>query len=264
MVTNALRSGSEFWINYENAPKGVGYGQFSVGHLILALCSALLVTLIVVFYKKADKVRRIRIRRTIAVLLVIIDILRMTFMHLLGVNLKGYLPLEVCSFAGYAVILDSIWPENKFLPELLVTIFLPGAIMQHVAPSSSRLPLLNYFSFSQFLFHGLIIAYILARFLGGEIRLTYRGVWSSVVKISVLAAAMYAVNIIIGENYMFLLGPEGNYILEKIQRVTGGGIRYTLGLIVFAVVIIHIFFVIFRVIEALFVHRRSAARKGTA
>ena len=263
MITDIVRSGSSFWFNYQNYPAGVGYGQFSLGHLILVLCSSILITFIVINYKKAEEAGRIRIRRTIALLLVIIETVRLTILHLQGVDLKSYLPLEVCSFAGYSIICDAIWKENKFLPELLVTIFLPAAIMQHVSPSTSVLPLCNYFTFSQFTYHGLVIAYVLARFLSGEIQLTYRGVWASVAKISVLAAIMYVVNVLMGENYMFLLNSEGNYILDKISRAAGGGIRYTVGLIVFAVVVIHVFFVIFKIIDALFVRRHSVKRTGT-
>ena len=252
-----LRSGSSFWINYENYTPGTGYGQFSIGHLILVLCSALLITSIILTYKKADKAGRIRIRRTIALLLVVIETIRLSFLHIQGIDLKSYLPLEMCSFAGYSIIGDAIWPENKFFPQLLVTIFLPAAIMQHVSPSTSVLPLINYFTFSQFVFHGLVIAYILARFLSGEIRLTYRGVWASVAKISVLAAIMYVVNTLMGANYMFLLDSEGNYVLDMVARAAGGGIRYTLGLIVFAVFVVHFFFVIFKIISLLFLRERS-------
>ena len=255
-----LNSGSSFWINYENPPEGVGYGQFSSGHLILVLCSALLITVIVATYKKSDKAKRIRMRRTIALVLAVLEVVRLTFMYLQGVTIIRYLPLEVCSFAGYSIMCDSIWTENRFLPELLVTIFLPGALMQHLSPTTTVLPLVNYYTFHQFLFHGLIIAYVLSRFLSGEIRLTYRGVWASAVKIAVLAAVVYVINIMIGENYMFLRDPEGNYILDKISHAAGGGMRYTLGLIVFTVVMIHIFFVIFKIVGALFVRRRPAAR----
>ena len=258
MFVNTLRSGSKFWINYENPPKGVGYGQFSVGHLILVLCSALLVVLIVALYKKSDQTRRIRIRRGIAIALVVLECVKQTFLYIQGTPMIRYLPLEVCSFAAYAIICDAIWVKNKFLPEMLVTIFLPAAIMQHVSPSTSVLPLCNYFTFSQFAFHGLIIAYILARFLSGEIRLTYRGVWASVAKIAVLAAIVYGINRLLGENFMFLLDSEGNYLLDKMYRAAGGGIKYTLALIVFAAAIIHVFFAIFKLVEVLFLRKRTA------
>ncbi len=258
MITDMVRSGSDFWINYDYPQPGKGYGQFSIGHLILVLCSSLLITAIIVIYKKHDEAGRIRMRRVIALMLVIIETVRLTFLYLQGIEIIRYLPLEVCSFAGYTIICDAIWPKNRFLPEMLVTIFLPAAIMQHISPSTTILPLCNYFTFSQFLYHGLIIGYALARFLNGEIRLTYRGVWASIAKIFVLATAVYILNSLIGENFMFLMDPEGNYLLEKIYRVAGGGIRYTLGLVAFAAIMIHVFFVFFRIIDALFVRRRTA------
>ena len=255
MIKDILNAGYSFFINYENPPAGIGYGQFSRGHLILVLCSALMTTVIVINYKKAGQTGRIRLRRTIALLLVILELVKQTFLYLQGVHLVRYLPLEVCSFAAYAIICDSILTENRFLPELLVTIFLPAAIMQHISPSTAVLPLVNYFTFSQFFFHGLIIAYVLSRFLSGEILLTYRGVWASVAKISALAAVVYVINILLGENFMFLLDSEGNYLLDKIYRAAGGGIKYTLGLIVFTMVMIHVFFVIFKVIDMLLVKK---------
>ena len=173
MISEMVNSGSSFWVNYDNWTEGMGYGQFTTGHLILVLCSALLNAIIIMHYRKADSTKKIRIRRIIALMLVVIEGARLTVLYLQGIQIIRFLPIEVCSFAGYSIICDSIWPENKFLPQLLVTIFLPAAIMQHISPTTTGMPLWNYFTMIQFLYHGLVIAYVLARFLSGEIRLTY-------------------------------------------------------------------------------------------
>lgn len=241
-----------FWKHKEFVPTGVGYGQFTLQHLLLVCFSVLLTVWITRDYKKSNRDRRIMIRRIIAALLMVGEVLKLIVMYLGGVDVTEYLPLEICSFAAYSIVCDSIWPDNQVFPQMLITLFLPGAIMTHIVPTTTMLPLVNFFTLHQFIFHGLIVAYVVARFYAGEIKIDYSGVWKSILKILLIASFVFTIDMVFHRNFMFLMNPDGNPLLEVIQRLAGGpGIGYTLGLVLLATIVIHIFFVVFKLIEKL-------------
>ena len=109
----------------------------------------------------------------------------------------------------------------------------------------------NYFTIHQFGFHGLIIAYVVARFFNREVTIDYLGVWKSVLKIVGIAAFVYIIDLVFHKDFMFLMHPDGNFLLSAIENVTGKGLPYTGGLVVFVIIMIHIFFVVFKLLEKL-------------
>ena len=242
-----------FWTHKDNIPEGYGYGQFTPAHYGLIVFTVLLTIVTTVAYGASNAHTRIVILRTIAATLIISDIIKMIVIALSPVKFSDYLPLELCSFAAYSIVCDSIVPDNTFFPVLLVTLFLPAAIMAIIFPTTTPLPVFNFHSIHQFLFHGLIVAYVMARFINGEIPLSYPMVWSAILKASVLVGIMYVVDTVFDKNFMFLRDTYGNAMLGAIEKVTGKGIPYVFGLVCFSVFMIHVFFFIFKIIEILFI-----------
>lgn len=241
-----------FWTHKYHIPAGQGFGQFSRGHFLWLAVSVLFVAVISFVYKTAGAAERIVILRTIAACLIGIDVLKLILIHYAGVDVTEFIPLEICSFAAYSIVFDSIWPANTFFPGLLITLFLPAAIMAILFPTTATLPAVNFYSIHQFLYHDLIIAYVTARFISGEIPLDYAGVWGSIAKVLTLAACMYVVDTVFHRNFMFLRATEDNPLLEVIWKKTGGGFGYTIGLVCFCIFMIHVFFVFFKCIALLF------------
>ncbi|MBQ7991396.1 MAG: YwaF family protein [Solobacterium sp.] len=241
-----------FWTHKDNIPEGMGYGQFTWSHFLWIAASVLFVTCFVFFYRQADPQGKLFMLRLTGVLLIVIDIIKMILIRFSDVDFYEYLPLELCSFAAYSTVCDSFWTGNTFFPQMLVTLFLPAAIMAVLFPTTSDLPAWNFYSIHQFLYHDLIIAYVAARFICGEILLTYPGVWLSIFKIIILAAVMFIIDTVFDRNFMFLRGTYGNPMLEAIRKHTGDGIAYTGGLVLFCIVMIHVFYVLFKGIAVLF------------
>lgn len=242
-----------FWTHRDNIPEGMGFGQFSLIHFIWILITALLTAVYVFFYLQAGPDTRTIMLRSVGAALLISEIVKLILIAFSDVKTTDYLPLEICSFAGYAIVLDSLFPENSFLPMLLLTLFLPGAIMAIFFPTSSVLPAINFYTIHQFLFHGLIIAYVMARFASGEYPLHYLDLWRSIPIIFILVMFMYAVDCIFDKNFMFLRDTYGNPMLEAIRKKTGGGLGYLAGLTCFSIAVAHVFFLIFKIAEILFI-----------
>lgn len=238
-----------FWTHRDNIPEGLGYGQFSKTHIFMIILTVIFTAVISVVYKGAGPDQRVIILRSIAATLMIIEVWKMILIARSDVKLSEYLPLEICSFAAYSTVFDSIWPDNTFFPIMLLTLFLPAAIMAIIVPTTSTLPAINFYTIHQFVYHGLIVAYVVARFVANELPLSYAGLWLSVLKIIILVSLMYMVDLKFDKNFMFLRDPYGNPLLQLIYDKCHGGFGYLMGLVGFSIVVIHIFYALFRVIQ---------------
>ncbi|MBQ1466992.1 MAG: YwaF family protein [Solobacterium sp.] len=238
-----------FWTHKNHIPEGIGYGQFTPAHFVWIAASAMFVAVISFVYSISGLADRYTILRTIAAILIIIDVIKLVLIGYSDVKVTEYLPLELCSFAAYFIVIDSIFPENTITPLMLLIVFLPAAIMAVAFPTTQALPSFNFYTIHQFLYHDLIIAYVISRFISGEIDFSYLGAWISILSTLALAGIVYVIDTVFNRNYMFLRGTEGNPLLEVIWKVTKGGIAYTGGLVCFCIIIIHFFFLLFTCIR---------------
>lgn len=202
--------------------------------------------LIIVKYKNSDAQSRINIRKIIAISLAVCEIAKMITMILTKARVTNNLPLEICSFAEYIIILDALIKERKVYSSMLLYLFLPAAIMALVFPTTSILPLFNFYTIHQYIFHALIIAYALMRFISKETQLDYKNVWKSILIISIIAMFVYVIDRVFNRNFMFLMDTYDNFMLNIIWNITGGGIMYDLGLVVFSIIVIHMFYLLFK------------------
>ncbi len=241
---------NHFWTHRDNIPDGLGYGQFTRKHLVWMTLIFLIVAAVATGYRNAGLSLKLILLRSIAAALILIDAFKMVVIAKSdNVKVSDYLPLEMCSFGAYFIVCDSIWPENPFFRVMLLTLFLPGAFMAVLFPTTSPLPAINFFTIHQFIYHGLIVAYVIARFICGEIPLVYADLWGSIAKILILVGVIYIIDVVFDKNYMFLCDPYGNPLLGAIWKICKGGIRYTLGLVLFSIFMIHVFFGVFKCIE---------------
>ena len=241
-----------FWTHKDNIPDGLGYGQFKPGHFVWLGITVFFVIFYSLIYRRADLPMKVILLRSVGAALILSDVLKMFVLARSDVKFTDYLPLEVCSFGAYFIVLDSIWYDNPFFLQMLLVLFLPAAIMAIIFPTTTPLPFWNFYTIHQFFFHGLIIAYVVARFVSNEIPLDYPSVLASIAKVFVLVAVMYIVDTVFDKNFMFLRDTYGNPMLQFIWDRTKGGFSYTIGLVCFAVFVIHIFYLIFKVISLLF------------
>ena len=240
-----------FWTHKDNIPGGLGYGQFKAGHFIWLSLTILFVVVYSVSYKNADLSLRVILLRSLSTVLILSDVIKMFILARADVRLSDYLPLEICSFGTYFIFLDSIWYDNSFFLQILLILFLPAATMAILFPTTSTLPFWNFYTIHQFFYHGAIIAYIVARFIANEIPLDYPSVLASIAKILVLVGIMYLIDSIFDKNFMFLRDPYGNPLLQLIWNKAKNGRFYTICLICFSIFIIHVFYLLFKVLSLL-------------
>lgn len=241
-----------FWTHRDNIPEGLGYGQFTPAHFLWIAVTFLCIIAGVWYYLGADTAAKLVFLRSIGAVLIAIDLVKMVIIARSDVVFSDYLPLELCSFAAYFIVIDSLIPDNTIVSLMLVTLFLPAALMAIFFPTTSPLPAVNFYTIHQFLYHGLIVLYVAARFAAGEIPLSYPMLWGAIFRILILAGIIYLIDVRFNKNFMFLRETYGNPVLEIIWNKTNGGTGYTAGLVCFCVVMIHVFFAVCKIFEFLF------------
>lgn len=240
-----------FWTRNLNTEDNVGYGTFSKKHLLMLLGVILFTFLITSIYIHSNVAIQSVLRKSIAIILIISEIMKLFVIHRNHEDVLNYIPIEICSFGAYCIVIDAFHLDPTFVRVMLLILFLPAAIMALIYPTTESLPAFNFFTIHQFVFHGLIVAYVIMRFVFREIVIDYPSVWKSIFTILCIASVVYIIDRMTNRNYMFLTGDENNSMLKKISAFSGGGIKYTLTLVLFCIFMIHVFFFIFQLLEKL-------------
>ncbi len=244
-----------FWIYGKNAEElgDIGFAWYSVPHLIYLALLLLFILLFTAGYRRGGEKRRDDMRKLLALFLLFFEIFKQCIDSLHGLPPGVYLPFELCSLAEYVILFDAVWPENRITKQLIALAFLPSAFMALLMPSANIYPPFSFFAIHQFVMHGGIVAYIIARYAAGEIFPRYYGIWLSLFFVDLAVIPVYCVNIHYAKNYMFLAHHENNIVFQTIWDLTGGqgGLAYVLGLEIFVTLVMHIVFAIFVLLRRL-------------
>ena len=216
--------------------------------LLVVVLFTFFITLI---YIHANAETQSMIRKVTALTLMVSEAIKLLVIYLNHGDALNYIPIEICSFGAYCIVVDAFNPNITFIRVMLLVLFLPAAIMALIYPTTDALPVWNFFTLHQFLFHGLIIAYVTMRFVFREISIDYGDVWKSIFTILCIACIVYIIDRLTNRNYMFLTGDENNSMLKRLTTISGGGVKYTLLLVLFCIFMIHVFYFVFKCIEIL-------------
>ena len=251
-----------FWMHKDTyaAIGGKGFSFFSLPHLIWLAVLFAGILLFACLYRKFQTGQRNSVRKGVALFLILFEIAKQCIVGLTGASASTHLPLHICSFAEYAILIDALWPENRFFKPLLCYAFLPSALIALLFPNATFYHPLSFYAIHLFVMHAGIVAYIMARYSSGEIRLDYKGVWVTFLAISVLIIPIYYIDAVFDENFVFLMDHGENPALKLIWNLSGktGGISYIIGLGVLVLIVFHVTYGIFVGVQKLGRHTRVA------
>lgn len=244
-----------FWMDKDAyiAAGGKGFSAFSLPHLIwLALLFAGIL-IFICLYCRFQSGWRNNTRKSVALFLILSEIAKQCIVGLTGAAVATYLPLHICSFAEYVILIDALWPENRFFKPLLCYAFLPSAIMALLFPTATVYHPLSFYTIHHFVLHAGITAYIIARYSSGEVHINYKGVWVTFLSIFVLIIPIYFIDAAFDKNFVFLMDHADNPALKFIWDLSGGTgrIPYIIGLGVLVLTVLHITYGIFAAAEML-------------
>lgn len=252
---------NSFWAYIDASEKsGEGFGCFSLPHILWLVVLAAGIFFFSFAYKRSNEKGRDHLRKGMALFLMLFEVGKQCVVGLTGAPAAVHLPLHICSFAEYAILIDTFWPDNRLFKPVLCYAFLPAAFMALLFPTVTAYPPISYYAIHQFVLHAAIIAYILARYIAGDMRMNYTGVWISLGMILALALPVYLIDKTFDRNYMFLLRHSNNPALKFIWNLSGGsgGFAYILGLALLTLLMFHFVFCVFTLIQKLRCRQKSA------
>jgi hypothetical integral membrane protein (TIGR02206 family) len=242
-----------FWMHKDAyaAMGGKGFSCFSLPHLIWLAVLFAGIVFFTCLYRQSQDERRNSIRKLVALFLILSEIAKQCIVCLTDGPGSTHLPLHICSFAEYVILIDALWPENRFFKPLLCYAFLPSAFMAMLFPTATAYYPLSFYAIHHFVLHASIVAYIIARYSSGEIRISYQGVWAAFLAVCVLVIPIYFIDAAFDVNFAFLMDHSNNPALKFIWDLSGGtgGISYMIGLGILVLLVLHITYGIFAAVE---------------
>ncbi len=223
--------GSGMFFTYENdLPPGTGYALFHREHLLIIAACFLLLLIFVFLYKKCTPERKERLRSAAGWILLLLIILRLVYVALCGAKILYELPLHLCSLSGILCFLHSLLsrdsrPERSgaflsaYLGQVLYSLGMPGALLAILFPNGNMYPPIHFITIQSFLFHTLIVIYVICCLSDRLICPSLRASLGSILFLIVLVPLVFAFNTHFGTNYMFLQAPSAGspifFIMER-------------------------------------------------
>ena len=230
-----------FWKYQNELPDGVGYAQFDVTHLsILAVLIIAGAVYLWTYIKAAPNMRK-KISLVTAWVLFLLLPVRMTYAVIKNIPIIYELPLHLCSMTGILVLIHRLtlyrFGWMKWLGKVLYTFCLPGAALAVIFPDGTIYPPVSFISIESYLFHFLIIVYIVSSIINKEIIPGMKGWYVNILFLAATVPGVYLFDIKYNANYMFLLSPVKGSPLEWCMKLLGHDL-YLVGYAAIAVIVV--------------------------
>lgn len=197
--------------------KGHGFNLFGPIHLMWLIIGVLSIIFVLKQYKTKDKVK---IRKIIAILLLIDEIYKHLFLLIGNRWIYDYLPLHLCSINIFFCLIDAFKP-NKIVRHFISIICIPGALLALLSPSWTALPLLNFMHIHSFTVHILLVMYPILLLSDKDNKPEMKYTLLSMALLLLLLIPIYFVNVCLDTNFFFLMNDENIAIFEIFKNLFG-------------------------------------------
>ena len=115
--------GNFFTCEYQILEQGldIGFHLYAPGHLIWLAAIAAAAFLFSASYRIKDKNERARARKIFAALILLSEIYKDTVLIIMGAPMMQYLPLHLCSFAIFGMLIDAFAPKQQLMGQMLLS-----------------------------------------------------------------------------------------------------------------------------------------------
>lgn len=213
-------------------------GTFSLWHFFVLFLTVIFAVYTVWDYRRSSD--KARYRRRLAVFILLVVLSRHVVEAVTGQYTVHRLPLHLCTVGAFVKLFDAYY-ENRYTKEILFLITLPAAFIANVFPDWTHQPLINFNTWQQFLFHALLVNYVLMRLFTGEIKPHIKRMWVPIASLALSIPIMLGINSFLGTNFFFVSTYSPNSPLEAIYAQFGSNLY----LPVFLLVVIFLFFIIY-------------------
>ena len=129
-------------------------------------------------------------------------------------------PLHLCGIGIFLIGWHAYLP-NKTTAEILYSLTLPGAIAALIFPGWTNEPLFGFIHVNSFIFHALLIGYVVMLLAAKELVPRIQNLWRSVLFLLITVPPTYFYNKTFGTNFMFINRPLKGSPLETLEQILG-------------------------------------------
>lgn len=183
---------------------GVGFSHFDMLHITWLVAFVVFAVVMSIHYKKSDVTQREKIRKYVALSIILNEIFKTVVLLIGGHYTVEYLPFHLCSINVFTIAYH-VYKPNKNLDNFLYSVCLPGAVAALVAPSWVKLPLANFMHLHSFTFHILLATYPIMLVVGKDIQPNIKEFPKCLLFTCILAIPVYIFNLTFDTNFMFLM-----------------------------------------------------------
>ena len=202
-------------------PENVGFSLYGPAHLIWLAVLALLDAALVETYLRLRPAARGRLKKWLSGGLLCLEILRDAYIIACGAWRWEYLPVHMCAFTMYLMILWA-WRPCRWCGQVLYSLGLLGALMALLFCNWTNQPIWQFQTVYSFLFHGLLVGYILMLLAAREIVPEPRGWLDSVLFLCVVVPPAAVLNAVLPDcNFFFLNGGSPGSPLTALVSLFG-------------------------------------------
>jgi len=243
-----------FFINkyyIEQEGMDIGFDLYSLPHLVWLGLMGLMIGLMTRHYCRSDERGRDRIRKAIAIGMVVMELLKDLVVALSGWWNSGYLPFHLCGLAIFAVLADAFWRSQKVSEQMILFAFMPGALSALLFANWTMYPFFVYMSIHSFVYHSLIVAYAVMIIASKEVVPSYRGLWKTFIALVITVIPVYFINLLFAEdepNFMFLMEASPGSPLVPVWNISGPD-WYIPAVMVLVLVVFHFLYALYWIVS---------------
>jgi hypothetical integral membrane protein (TIGR02206 family) len=197
-----------------------GFSIFDSIHLSWLVLIGLLLIISVYFYRNFSITNQQPFQRLIFWMLLLLEIVKQCY--LLFTNQYSYWspPLHLCGL-GIFIIGWHAYSPNRTTATLLYALTLPGAAIALLFPGWTTDPIFGFLHIHSFLFHALLILFVLLLLVTKKVETTLTDLWRAILFLLLIVPPIYWYNAKFKTNFMFLNRPVVNTPLQWLFELFG-------------------------------------------
>ena len=243
---------SRFWYTRttmkELEPDFLCFEHFSPEHFLYLGVTILIMVAAVYLFKKAPAEKHQKLIQLTAILLILDEVAKQVGSFATGQWEWDFLPLHLCSINIFVCFYNAFKKNSETLSsDLLYAVCIPGASVALLMPTWNNLPIWNYMGLHSQTVHMLLILYPVFLIAAG-FRPNIRNLPKVLLIVIAEAVPIYFLNKVLGTNFFFINGTDGNPLLEVLVSILGEKI-YFIGFIPIVAVIWVLMFLPWAIIE---------------
>ena len=204
----------------ETITPGLGFSHFDGVHLAWLGLFVISIVVCTVWFKKMNQRGRDVFKKTIALSLIIMEVLKISLLALTGRFRWGYLPFHLCGINIFLIVAHA-WKPTRLLDNFLYLICIPGALAALLFPNWTALPVRNIYHIHSSIVHILLVMYPLVQALNGILDLDIKMVPKCLGLLVLMAIPIYGLNLLWGTNFMFLMRADAGNPLVLFEQMWG-------------------------------------------